>query len=131
MSVPTQLPNRQVMKAQEEAEAQLYLRSFDPKRYSHYYRRIYEPTAYLDEVGVEKICELIEHGNGVLNVAEALDISGSTLRKWITSDNTRVAKVNLAYTFAGDAYAFKAGLVLQQSQYYTKEGMLWASKMAE
>lgn len=124
--------NRNELAATEQERASLYLRRFDPHRYTTYYRRIYNPMAYLDEVGEDKIAELIEHGNGLLNVAEALDIGGSTLRRWVASGGeARVAKIKLAHQFAGNAYAYKAERALLDARGMTKEEITLAGKLAE
>ena len=131
MSAPTYITGRKEALAPEEAQAQLYLRDFDPKRYDGYYRRLYDPTAFLDNVGIEKITELIEHGNGVLNVAEALNLSATALRKWLNHDKTRIEKVRLAHVFAGNAYAYKAERTLLEVRHGSKEEIAWAGKMAD
>jgi hypothetical protein len=87
---------------------------FDPKIYSGYIDRRARPFEYLDEVGIDKICELIEYGNGVLRVAELLGISSSVLRAWVNKDPARVQKVLLAKQFSGDTFAYKAEEVLME-----------------
>ena len=119
------------MLAEENQRARMFLREFDPRKYPGYYRRIYDCKAYLDGIGIEVISELIEHGNGVFNVAEALDISTSSLRKWLNATKDRRDQVLLANTFAGDAYAQKAEKVLMAAQHGSKEQVALAGKLAE
>lgn len=130
MSEPTRIPSRKEALEPEEAEAQLFLRDFVPQRYDGYYRRLYDPNFYLNNVGIDKIAELIEHGNGVLNVAESLDISGTTLRRWLNADKSRMEKVRNAHVFAGNAYAYKAERVLRNAERGSKDEITWADKMA-
>lgn len=130
MSTPI-IPNRKKMRDEENEQAQLYLRQFDPHNYSTYYRRIYDPYAYFEQIGIDKVCELIEHGNGLLNVAKLLDVSGSTLRRWLNKNDNYRSQVMLAHKYAGNAYAYKAEEALLSARFGTKEQISLAGKLAE
>jgi hypothetical protein len=130
-STIAKIPNRQDLVTEHEQQAQLYLRQFDPKRYSAFYQRIYDADAYLEQVGIEKICELIEHGINILGIARQLDISGRTLRTWVNKNSWRRMQVQEAYKYAGDAFAFKAEEVLRNAMGGTKEEISLASKLAD
>lgn len=130
MSTPI-IPNRKKMREEENEQAQLYLRQFEPRNYSTYYRRIFDPYAYFEQIGIDKVCELIEHGNGLLNVAKLLDVSGSTLRRWINKNETYRNQILLAHKYAGNAYAYKAEEALLAARFGTKEQIALAGKLAE
>lgn len=125
------IPHRKEVEAAEKAEGKLFLRKFDPTRYSTYYRRIYDSNAYLSEIGIEKICELVEVGNNVLSLAEKLDISTGTLRRWIKSNPQHTNMFNEALVFAGEAFAYKAERVLKDAFGYEKVDAGTAAKLAE
>lgn len=125
------IPNRKELAAVEEEQAQLFLREFDARRYPGYYRRIYDPTTYLNEIGIDKICELVEFGNGLSNVAEAVDLSTTTLRRWISKEPSYRQKFSLAYIAAGEAYAFKGEQALKSAYGGSKEDIALAGKLAE
>jgi hypothetical protein len=125
------IPHRKDVAVAHEEQARLFLRGFNPKKYSTFYARIYDADAYLEQVGIETICELIEHGNSIFNIAKHLDISVRTLRSWIGKSAYRKAQIQEAYTFAGDAYAFKAEETLLDSRFSTKEQISVAGKLAD
>lgn len=124
------VPNRQELMQQEQEQASFYLRDFDPKRYTGYYKRIYDPTAYFEQIGINKFCELIEHGNSLLNIAEKLDVSGNTLRRWVRSKKEYTTLVAEAYTYAGEMFAYKAEQALRTAP-NDKIEMVRAGKLAE
>lgn len=125
------IPSRSELVNNEKAIAQLYLREFNPKNYSMFYSRIADPYGYLDEIGIDKICELIEHGRGHLNVAEILDISSGTLRKWIDLIPAYREKALFAKHCSGDGFAYKAERVLLEAKGGSKEDILIATKLAD
>lgn len=127
----TSLPSRIDIVASHEQQAQVYLRRFDPKVYSNFYARIYDADAYLEQVGIEKICELIEHGNSILGIAQKLDISVRTVRQWIGKSQYRQGLIKEAYNFAGDGFAFKAEQVLKDAAGGTKEEVSIAKALAQ
>lgn len=127
----SQIPNRNELVAEHEEQARLYLRQFDPKRYSTFYKRVYDAEAYLEQVGINTICELIEQGNNILNIAKKLDISTRTLRIWISKSQYYRTQVQEAYRFAGDAFAFKAEQVLLDARGTSKENTSLASKLSD
>lgn len=130
-TISTIIPNRNELLVSHEQQAQLYLRKFDPKVYSGFYARIYDAEAYLEQVGIEKICELVEHGNNILGIAQKLDISSRTLRRWVNSNEYRRSLVKEAQVFAGDAFAYKAEKALKDSRGGSKEDVALAGKLAE
>lgn len=130
-AVIPRIPNRKELVTEHEEQARVFMRRFDPKKYSTFYARIYDAEAYLEQVGIETICELIEHGNNLLNIAKVLDISTRTLRAWIGKSQWRRSQVQEAYRFAGDAFAFKAEQTLIASSWGTKEQVALAGKLAD
>ena len=127
----TKIPNRNELVQKHEDQARLYLREFDAKKYPTYYARIFDAEAYLNQIGVEKICELIEHGNCMMHIAKKLDISTRTLRAWIGRDTWRRTQVAESYTFAGEAFAFKAEEALRSAWGGSKEEIALAAKLAD
>jgi hypothetical protein len=130
-STITKIPNRNDLVSEHEAQAQLYLRTFDPKRYSGFYQRIYDAPTYLEQVGIEKICELIEHGCNLMAIAKLLDISTRTLRGWVHKDKWRRQQVQEAIQFAGDGFAYKAEEVLKGARGGSREDISVAKALAE
>lgn len=112
MNAVTKLPSRKDLLADAQEQAAFYLRDFDPKRYITYYQRIYDATAYLEDIGIHKLCELIEHGNNILMLAKKLDISGATLRRFLNSRKEYAALSREAFIYAGEMFAYKAEQVL-------------------
>lgn len=127
----TAIPNRQQIQHEAQEQASFFLRSFDPKLYNTYYQRIYNPVAFFEQIGINKICELIEHGNSLLNVAEKLDISGSALRRWVKSKKEYFVLVQEAYVYAGEMFAYKAEQALKDSAGRGKEAVALARALAE
>lgn len=50
--------------------------------FPHKYRRIGTPFDYLDDIGIEAICEFICKGHLLIDVAEATNVPLATLNKW-------------------------------------------------
>lgn len=125
------IPNRKAIAQQAKAEASMYFRDFDARRYAGYVDRMAKPFEFLDSVGIDKICELVEHGNGLLNIARMVDLSSNTLRAWISKDPQRIQKVELAKEFSGDAFAYKAEQVLKSASGGDKSDILIAGKLAD
>lgn len=120
MNAVTHIPNRNELELERKTQAQLYLREFDPKVYSTFYARVYDAEAYLEQIGIEKICELIEHGGSVFEIAERIDLSVRTLRAWIHSKPYYKKEVEDAYKFAADGFAYKAERILKNGPYGDK-----------
>lgn len=55
--------------------------------FPHKYRRIGTPFDYLDDIGIEAICEFICKGHLLIDVAEATNVPLATLNKWAVARN--------------------------------------------
>jgi len=125
------IPNRQQLQQEAQEQASFFLRDFKPRLYSTYYERIYNPVAFFEQIGINKICELIEQGNCLHNLAETMDISTNSLRKWIRSKKEYVVLLQEAYVYAGEMFAYKAEQALKASIGRSKEDISVAGKLAE
>lgn len=99
----------------EEVKASPYLKGFEPRSYALYDDRYFKPLAYLEQVGIEKIGELVQHGYPLQQIARMLDISARVLRKWVQADPDRRLEVEEARKWAADEYAHMAGEVLKEA----------------
>jgi hypothetical protein len=96
----------------DKLRASPYFRHFTPRAYNLYPQRYYKPVRYLEEVGIEKVGELLQHGLGLLDIACLLDVSSVVFRRWISSKKEYREEIQDAKLFAGEAYAYKAEKVL-------------------
>lgn len=66
-----------------------------------------EPTSRntLDEIGIEAICDRLADGESQTAIAASLNISKSSLCRWIALDEQRSARAREARILAASAYA--------------------------
>lgn len=95
-----------------------YLRGFQPRAYSLYPERYVKPRAFLEQVGIEKIGELVQHGLSLGQISALLDVSGRVIRRWIQEDRLRVLEIEEARRFAADEERVQAKNVLYDAKLY-------------
>ncbi|MGH7745310.1 MAG: hypothetical protein ACREQ5_11010, partial [Candidatus Dormibacteria bacterium] len=86
----------------ETLRGEPYFRSFNPRAYPLFISRHYKPREYLEQIGVEKIGELIQHGLSLGDICKVLDVSTRVLRCWVFEEPTRIAEIQEARVFAAD-----------------------------
>ena len=99
-------------KALEQMRASPYFRHFEPRAYDSYFDRYKFPIAFLEDVGIEKICEMVEHGWSLTKIAKALDLSVRVLRRWVANDPVYQRDMEQAERWSADEYMDKAEDVL-------------------
>lgn len=99
-----------------ELQASPYFRGFNPRVYPSYPGRHFDPKAFLNQVGIEKIGELVQHGLSLGQISALLDISSRVIRRWIQADSSRGAEIDEARRFAADEERATARAVLYDSK---------------
>jgi hypothetical protein len=98
--------------ALEALGASPYFRGFQPRAYPLWAERHRQPVAFLEQVGIEKIGEMVQHGLSLGEVAAALDVSTRVMRKWLQRDVERLREVEEARRWAADEERAQAKAVL-------------------
>ena len=98
--------------ALEALGASPYFRGFQPRAYSLWGERHRAPVAFLEQVGIEKIGEMVQHGLSLGEVAAALDISSRVMRRWLQRDRERLLEIEEARRWAADEERAQAKAVL-------------------
>lgn len=96
------LATKQQMALLEKLRGIAYFKSFEPRDYSYFEDRYEYPFEYLDQIGIEKVCELIQHGYSRLEISRMLAISSYVFNRWISSDPEYYREVQLARAFTAD-----------------------------
>lgn len=60
-----------------------YDESLRARCFPYRFRKVGSPYAYLDEIGIQAICEFIVKGHLLIDVAEATDVPFEVLRSWV------------------------------------------------
>lgn len=93
-----------------------YFAGFQPRAYSLYPARHYKPRQYLDEIGIEKIGEMVQHGMSLMEVSAILDVSSRVMRTWVQSSKERLLELEQARAFAADEERAQAKRVLYDTR---------------
>lgn len=93
---------REHHQALEQLEATPYFKSFAPRSYPLFAARHYKPQQYLEQVGIEKIGELVQHGFSLGQIAAMLDVSSRVMRRWIQGNKGYQEEISAARVFASD-----------------------------
>lgn len=96
----------------EELRASPYFGGFQPRAYTLYSERHYRPVDYLEQVGIEKIGEMIQHDMSLMDVCSVLDVSSRVMRKWLQNNPDYMTEIEAARMFAADEERAKARRVL-------------------
>lgn len=99
----------------EEIRTSPYFKHFEPRSYDTYFDRYQFPIAFLEDIGIEKICELVEHGWSLMKVAKALDLSIRVVRRWIANNPVYQREFDMAERWSADQYMDKAEDVLLEA----------------
>jgi hypothetical protein len=101
------------------------------------YRRIGNPYAFLNGVGIESILDEVRKGHNLVEIAEEIDISIGILLNWIENEG-HVARIEDAFKFSAEGYlaqaarAIKAAATefdLKKAKELASHGRFMASKM--
>lgn len=93
-----------------------YFAGFQPRAYSLYPARHYKPRQYLDEIGIEKIGEMVQHGMSLMEVSAILDVSSRVMRTWVQASKERLLELEQARAFAADEERAQAKRVLYDTR---------------
>jgi len=85
-----------------------YFKSFSPYHYSTYSNRLKKPFEFLEEVGIEKVTELVQHGFCITKICQLLGISVFVFRRWMQSDPYYESEIQSAEEFSADHLVYKA-----------------------
>jgi hypothetical protein len=102
----------------EEVALSPYFRGFQPRAYPAWAQRHKNPRAFLEQVGIEKIGELVQHGLSFGEISALLDISTRVMRKWMQEDIERLREVEEARRFAADEERVEARRIADDVQAY-------------
>lgn len=86
----------------QQVNAHPYFKAFNPRAYPAYTGRHYSPRNYLDQIGIEKVGELVQHGFSLGDICKMLDVSTRVMRKWINEDVGKQREIDSARDFAAD-----------------------------
>lgn len=114
----------------EEVRGSPYLRFFEPRAFSAYENRYYTPKEYLNQIGIERVAELVQHGKCLDDIACILDISSRVLIRWINATPANKSVLEEAREFAGETFAYKAEKVLLEAPLIS-EALTKARALAE
>ena len=95
-----------------------YFNGFEPRAYSLYVDRHYNPVAYLEQVGIEKIAELLQHGFFQQEICALLGISTRVFTRWIAASAERMKELESARRFAADSSVMTARHVLEDASVF-------------
>lgn len=118
------------MRILENVRGNQYFRGFEPRGYDTYQDRLYNPIAYLEDVGIEKIGELVQHGYSLMDISKLLSISSRVMRRWIGSSHDYLDEIESARVFSADEYAHR-GLRVLEAAPAAPEEINRAGKIAE
>jgi hypothetical protein len=74
--------------------------------------RMRDSNAYFDNVGIDLVAELYGRGHTLTAIANLLQISMPKLSTWISSDETRTARMEAAAEIAAQAFIDEATRIL-------------------
>lgn len=86
----------------EDVQATPYFKAFQPRSFPSFGQRHYKPVQYLEEIGIERIGELVQHGLSLGDICKMLDVSSRVMRKWIQGNRTYQDEITAARAFAAD-----------------------------
>jgi predicted transcriptional regulator len=92
-----------------------FFEGFNPRAYDTYWERLKYPADYLDNVGIEKVAELVHHGFSNNEIARLLEISSMVFRRWIEGNAAHEAEIKRAREYVGDERAYEALRVLEKA----------------
>jgi hypothetical protein len=117
LDATTPAPSDSEAQKQQQALSTLraapYFRYFEPRAYPLYEQRHYQPTAYLEQVGIEKIGEMVQHGLCLQDICESLSISTQVVRRWLVRNPAYAAELDEARRFAADGLVATAEKILR------------------
>ena len=98
-SIQTQIKTLEVLRAQP------YFRCFEPRHYATYDNRLYDPIAYLDDIGIELISDMVQSKIGLDKICHTLDVSSRVMRRWLNNNPGHWEEVKSARRWSADAFA--------------------------
>lgn len=96
------------------------LKEFNRWEYPSYQKRLLDPWAYLDEVGIDTICEFILNGVSPREMCRQLNVSQRVVNAWIRADESRVAAYEQAFQEEADNMMFEGKEILQNTPWQTE-----------
>jgi hypothetical protein len=79
------------------------------------YRRIGNPYAFLNAIGIDAVLEYIYKGNNIVGVAEQLGISITILLNWAENEG-HMQKLEDAHKFSAEGYLHEAATLLRTAR---------------
>lgn len=70
----------------------------------------------LDALGIDGLCDRIESGESITQIAESLGMLQKTVRDWVAADDTRSVRVRVSRELSADACDDQAERVLKDLQ---------------
>lgn len=92
-----------------------FFEDFNPRSYDTYWYRLQYPVDYLEQVGIEKIAELVHHGFSPSEIAKMLCISSLVLRRWTESRAEYEDEIERSKRYIGNERAYQALRVVEKS----------------
>jgi hypothetical protein len=106
------------------------LRGFNPRAYPGYWNRRKEPHVYLNQIGIDTICEFIMNSFSPTYIKQQLDVPQMVIMAWIDADDERKSKYEYAFQVEADNAMYEARDILDDAP-LMNEAISKASKQAE
>jgi hypothetical protein len=106
------------------------LAGFNPRAYDSYWDRKKQPWKFLDDVGIDAICEFIMNGFSPMYIKGQLSLPLGTITAWIGADDERKAKYEEAFAINADNEMYLARDLLDDAP-LLNEAISKAGKQAE
>src|ERR1700679_1646666 len=106
------------------------LAGFNRRAYDSYWDRQKQPWRFLDDVGIDAICEFIMNGFSPMYIKGELSLPLGTIMAWINSDDERKTKYDEAFAINADNEMYEARDLLDNAP-LLNEAISKAGKQAE
>lgn len=106
------------------------LQGFNPRAYPSYWDRQKQPWKFLDDVGIDTICEFIMNGFSPMYIKQQLSLPQSNIMAWINADDERKTKYDEAFAVNADNEMYAARDILDNVPWHS-EAISKAGKQAE
>jgi hypothetical protein len=103
---------------------------FNPRAYDSYWNRRKEPWKFLNDVGIDAICEFIMNGFSPMYIKGQLSVPLGTISAWINADDERKTKYDEAFAVMADNAMYEARDLLDDAP-LLNEAISKAGKQAE
>jgi hypothetical protein len=91
------------------------LKEFNRYEYPSYQHRMQDPWGYLDEVGIDTVCEFILNGVSPREMCRQINVSQRIINAWLRADEGRLAAYEQAFQEEADNMMFEGKEILNNT----------------